>query len=152
MSYKCEHFKIHELVPPQVFKDRGEKAWELMDVKLLRTIDALREEFGSATINNYEWGGDREWSGLRTSDSPWFSAYSQHTFGRAADLIFKEVAAHEVRALIKQISGVSFQGCDYIKEFDNKRIIAAHIHGLEEGISWVHIDVRNYDGLKIFTP
>ena len=79
--YKCEHFAIHELVPPHVFEQRGEKAWELLDDRLLVTLDRLRERYGSMTVNNYYWGSDREWSGLRTNDSPYYSPYSQHTFG-----------------------------------------------------------------------
>jgi hypothetical protein len=50
---KAKYFKIHELVPPKVYQVRGEKAWQLIDPKLISLIDALREEFGSATINNY---------------------------------------------------------------------------------------------------
>lgn len=137
MSYKCKHFAIHELVPPKVFEDRGEKAWELLDDRLLHMIDNLRREFGPATINNYYWGGERDWSGLRTPESPWYSPYSQHTFGRAADLLFKEATADEVRDAIKRHRNVG---------------IYPDITGLEEGISWVHIDVRNYGGLKVFSP
>ena len=39
--YKCENFSIHELVPPNVFYNRGEKAWELLDERLLITLDSL---------------------------------------------------------------------------------------------------------------
>lgn len=147
MSYKCEHFKIHELVPPQVFKDRGEKAWELMDDRLCEGVDALREHFGPATINNYNWGGDRTESGLRIPSSKWYSPYSQHTFGRAADLLFKEATADEVREYIREVWKNYTQSSISPPEYP-----IVEIHGLEEGISWVHIDVRNYDGLKVFTP
>ena len=92
--YKCEHFSVHELVPPDVFNKRGEKSWELLDEHLLITLDKLRKRYGSMTINNYYWGKDREWSGLRTADSPYFSAYSQHSFRRAADCLFKGISAN----------------------------------------------------------
>ena len=100
MIYKCQYFKIHELVPPHVYKERGEKAWELIDDRILKTIDMLRKDLGEATINNYEFGGDRQWSGLRTPDSPFYSPYSQHTFGRAVDILFKDVSAETVRKFI----------------------------------------------------
>lgn len=93
--YKCEHFSIHELVPPHVFHKRGEKAWELLDERLLITLDRLRSRYGQMTINNYHWGKDREWSGLRTSDSPYYSALSQHSFGRAADCLFAKKSAEK---------------------------------------------------------
>ena len=54
--YKCEYFKVHELVPPHVYNARGEKAWELLDEQLLRTLDRLRQRYGPMTINNYLWG------------------------------------------------------------------------------------------------
>ena len=82
--YRCEYFAIHELVPPKVFQEWGEKAWELLDERLLITLDRLRRRYGPMTVNNYYWGKEREWSGLRTKDSPFYSRYSQHTFGRAA--------------------------------------------------------------------
>ena len=39
--YNCKYFAIHELIPPQVYRDRGEKAWELLDPDMLRTLDLL---------------------------------------------------------------------------------------------------------------
>jgi hypothetical protein len=94
---KCKHFSIHELVPPNTFKQRAEKAWELLDERLLITLDRLRERYGPMTVNNYYWGKDREWSGLRTKESPYYSPYSQHSFGRAADCLFKNISAEVVR-------------------------------------------------------
>jgi hypothetical protein len=135
--YKCEHFAIHELVPPLVFEQRGEKAWELLDDRLLITLDRLRERYGSMTVNNYYWGKDREWSGLRTKDSPYFSPYSQHSFGRAADCLFAAKTAEEVR----------------------QEILAAPmdptfelIGSLELGVAWLHFDVRNCDRIKTYYP
>ena len=79
--YKCKHFKAHELVPPAIYDKFGERSFMFLDDRLLKLCDALREEFGSATINNYKWGGDRVASGLRSPDSPYYSPTSQHSFG-----------------------------------------------------------------------
>mgnify|MGYP000698604211 CR=1 FL=1 len=136
--YKCKHFAIHELVPPKVYRDRGEKAWELMDERILQTIDKLRDRFGAAIINNYEFGGDRKWSGLRTSDSPWFSPYSQHTFGRAVDVIFRDVTAEEVREELRNI---------YDQVLNN---VLPGITAVEEDVDWLHIDCRNCERIKWF--
>lgn len=136
---KAKHFKIHELVPPSIYTLRGEKAWELIDSRLITLIDAMREEFGSATINNYKWGGDRQWSGLRTPDSPYYSKTSQHTFGRAADLLFKDHTADAVRKAM-------------IANPDKWLAICPNIT-LEDDVSWVHIDVRNGDNcIRVFKP
>lgn len=67
-----------------------------MDERLLITLDRLRERYGSMTVNNWYWGKDREWSGLRTRGSPYFSDFSQHTFGRAADCLFRNHTAEQV--------------------------------------------------------
>ena len=138
MTYKCKYFKIHELVPPEVYEARGEKAWELMDDRILQSIDKLRERFGPATINNYEYGGDREWSGLRTPSSPWFSPYSQHTFGRAVDVIFRDTTAEEARKKI-------------IHDHDSDEY-EYNITSIESDVPWLHIDCRNCEPLKVFSP
>lgn len=135
--YKCEHFSIHELVPPHVFNNRGEKAWELLDERLLITLDRLRSRYGQMTINNYYWGKDREWSGLRTSDSPYYSAFSQHSFGRAADCLFTGKSAEEIRHDILANP-----------EEDDFKLIGS----LELGVSWLHFDVRNCDRIKTYHP
>ena len=135
--YKCNHFSIHELVPPHVFDQRGEKAWALLDERLLLTLDRLRERFGSMTVNNYYWGKDREWSGLRTKDSPYYSSFSQHTFGRAADCLFSNRSTEEVRELI--LSNPSDSDFELIGS-------------VELGVSWLHFDVRNCDRIQTYYP
>lgn len=135
--YKCKYFAIHELVPPKVFDERGEKAWELIDDRLLITLDRLRERYGSITINNYVWGKDRQWSGLRTPDSPYFSPYSQHTFGRAADCIFADVTAEQVRQ-------------DMLNNIDDP--LFEFVRSIELSVSWLHFDIRNCTRIKAFKP
>ena len=136
---KAKHFKIHELVPLHIYKARGEKAWSLIDDRLIMLIDELRDTFGRATINNYYYGGKREWSGLRTPESSYFSPYSQHTFGRAADIIFNDISAEDVRECI-------------IDKPDKFLAICPSIT-LEDDVSWLHIDVRNEsDGIHLFKP
>lgn len=135
--YKCKHFSIHELVPRKVFEQRGCKAWELLDERLLITLDNLRERYGSITVNNYYWGKDREWSGLRTSDSPYYSPFSQHTFGRAADCLFANKSAEAVRQEIL--------ASPYNSDF---KLIGS----IELGVSWLHFDVRNCARIKKYYP
>ena len=137
--YKCKYFKIYELVPPTVYQERGHKAWELLDENLLRVIDELRNIFGSATINSWKWGGEFKWSGLRTANCKIGSKYSQHRFGRAADMKFKNISPKEVRAIIK--NDARFWGRVMgIKCIENKTP------------SWLHVDVRNYKPIKWINP
>jgi len=132
--YKCKYFKIQELVPKHVYEARGDKAWELLDKDALRMLDGLREAFGVMTVNNWHIGGERNWSGLRTSDSPYYSPYSQHTFGRAFDCIFTSRTAQQVRQAIL-----------------NNRDDFPLVMGMELDTSWLHVDTRNTYRIKTFT-
>ena len=131
-----KYFKIQELVPKPIYLVRGESAFELIDSKLIVTMDAIKERFpnGTMTINNWLWGGARLWSGLRTPDYSGYSKTSQHSFGRALDCVFSEYVVDEVRQYI----------IDNPEEFP-------YVTGIELGTSWLHVDVRNYDGVKKFS-
>jgi len=137
--FKCKYFAAHELVPPAIYDKWGERSFMFMDDRLLHIIDTLREEFGAATINNYKFGGDRQWSGLRTSDSPYYSPTSQHSFGRAADVLFRGHSAEKIREFIKNDSWLVLDCATSVT--------------IEEGVNWLHIDVRNNnEGLNYFKP
>lgn len=107
----------------------------LLDERLVRADQLLRDHFGSVTINNWWIDGDRQYSGLRTQGSPDFSPTSQHAFGRASDKLFR-VPAPEVRRYI----------------MDNWQALG--ITRIEDGVSWVHSDVgyTALGKLVIFTP
>ena len=137
MIYKCKWFAIHELVPPHIFKLRGNKAWQLLDEKALITLDRLREKYGPITVNNYFWGGEREWSGLRTSDSPYYSETSQHTFGRAFDCLFKRQSVGKVRNDIL---------------LSPNELVFKYINAIELDTDWLHFDTRNCLRVSTFIP
>ncbi len=132
-----KYFALHELLPKELFETNSIDGWKLLDSRILITIDKLKEIFpnGTITINNYFWGGNRNWSGLRTPNSNYYSPTSQHTFGRAIDAKFSEYDEDYIRTYI----------IEHPKEFP-------HITGIEMGISWLHIDCRNEDTVKLFYP
>jgi len=132
---KSKYFKIHELVPKKMYEKYGKKSWRYVDTRLIETIDTLKEHFnlGTMTINNYGFGGNREWSGIRTPESPNYSYGSQHSFANAFDIVFSHYTAEEVR--------------NYII---NNPHIFKYVKGLELKVSWVHLDVRNEDELVLF--
>ena len=132
---KSKYFKIFELVPEHIYKKYGEGAWKFIDPRLIEMIDLIKEHFnkGTMTINNYYWKGNRYWSGLRTPESPYYRETSQHSFGRAIDAVFSAYNTNEVREFIKN-------NIDHFK----------YIKGIEDNVSWLHIDVRNEDNLKVF--
>ncbi len=140
--YTPKHFATRELVPPQVYNVRGEKSLQLLDDRALITIDQLREDYGPAVINNWsfwkpnKWYGDiRKWSGLRIKGCPYGSQFSQHRYGRAFDMLFKNATAEDVR------SGILANPENY-----------PYITSLELGVSWLHFDTRNCDRIMTYTP
>ena len=141
--YKPHRFCTEEFVDKETFSKRGELAITTMDVRMLWTADAIRDYFDkSMVINNWKWDGNREWSGIRTGKSQWFSQYSQHTFGRALDFKIPSMDPAEIRQAIKKNHGKveAFKYITRIEEFT--------------GMSWVHIDCAcvNSDKLVIFNP
>ena len=125
---KLNNFAVHELVPKDVYKDRGEKAIQLMDRELLTFIDKLRTHLGrSITVNNWQWGGPFQYRGLRDANSDVYSKYSQHSFGKALDFDVDGMTAEEVRQWI----------------IDNRLLSWVRpITFIEDGVSWVHVDTR----------
>jgi hypothetical protein len=96
MSYRPKYFQLHEVVYPGAIQARGEKAWELMDERILRGADWLREKFGPCVINGKLGGKSFTESGLRDPFTATGAKFSQHKFGRAVDLKFVRVTAKEV--------------------------------------------------------
>ena len=132
--YTCEHFSIKEFVPEVVWMDRGEKAWQLMDLHLLENWDSLRDQLGcTITLNNWSWGGERQASVLRIAGQPHYTAYSQHTFGRAGDGLLEEITAEEVRTRIKK-----------------RDIILPHPVIFEVDVGWIHMDTRQSTDMVTF--
>lgn len=140
MYYSPIYFQVHELVHPNIYKKFGDLSLMFLDANMLWTIDQLRIRYGSATINNYFWKGSRIDSGLRDITSTTGSPYSLHRFGKAFDLIFKNITAEEIRQdIIKNPNDEIFK---HIKRVEWKK------RGVP--ISWLHIDSANINNNRIY--
>ena len=143
MYYRCEHFKIQELVSPKVYSEWGSKAWWFIDQELCKTLDELRKLFDvPITINDWEWGGSYTQSGLRDYGSEYYSPFSAHSFGKAADLKIDEYD-----------SDVAIQ---MIIDWKNEGKLP-HLTRIElDTDGWIHIDVfntqPNNNNLYVFYP
>lgn len=132
--YYPKYFSIRELVPEPVLVEFGEaRCWRLLDDRILRLADLVRETYGPMVCNNWATGGDRTQSGLRVPGQQFYRATSQHAYGRALDLIPRTTDITLVRQGIV-----------------NERQKFHLCRGLERDVSWLHIDVRNSDKLEIF--
>lgn len=132
--YHPKHFELEELVPPETFKLLGEKAWWLLDTLILWTIDQMRERYNRTfTVNNWKSGGPFDERGWRPATTKEGKDHSQHRYGRAIDGDVEGMPADEVRAdILTHPDDPAFQ----------------YITCLETGISWVHLDRRNWNREK----
>jgi len=134
--YRTKHFKIYELVPKAIYyatpESKHHRLWQLFDDRALITLDLLRDRYGSATVNDWYWGGSNEFGGWRPGDCKVGSELSQHKRGRAFDPKFKSITADEIRKdILKDQSLFPFITC------------------LEMGVSWLHFDTRNWTAENI---
>ncbi len=156
MIYKCQHFRIEELVPKvsTIGVENIDLLWMIFDPLALRTLDALRDRYGPATVNDWIFGGSLvtsfnsfqivhthlEYRGYRPPGCLEGARYSQHKFGRAFDVTFRHVEAEEVREDIRAHYYSMPQFHD--------------IRRIEEDVSWLHFDTGNYSGkgIRFFKP
>lgn len=137
-----EYFDIRELVCPHVFRSFGERSWQFFDRDFLEMLLVLRRDIVQApmTVNNWYRGGTLDERGLRCNICQLVKNktlagkvyMTSHANGASIDFDAKGMTAQQVRNLIQ--SKADLMPC-------NVR--------LEDGVSWVHIDV--YDqGVKCY--
>lgn len=132
--FKTKHFILEELVHPAFLSPLSvDKIWGLLDERILRSIDSLRENLSTPIIINTPTNLDR---GLRRFDSAVGAKYSQHKFGRAMDIVVDGIPALDVQIHIR----------DNIKKYP-------FITAMETGTAqWTHIDCRNQPEYTLGSP
>jgi hypothetical protein len=132
---KPRFFSLDELVCEDVYNFYGQIAWQFFDVKLLVTLDRLREKFNKPIfINDWQIHGSQSQSGFRCLKCSIVQAKilsgemycSAHMTGQAADFTVQGLLAEEVRQWIVK----------------NANLLPYPVR-LEEGVSWVHLDTRD---------
>ena len=143
MYYEPKHFSVKELVTPDIYEARGEKALELIDVRIVMILDHLREALDKPiTVNSWSWGGHYSQSGLRDVEhygtaEKYFNSFSQHKYGRGVDFRVEDMTADEVR--------------QYIYDHKDEGALK-YVTFVEEDVSWVHVDVRNCERITRWSP
>ena len=124
-----KHFKVQELVSEGVYNALYEHSLSTIDNRIITFLESLREALGKPiTVNTWHVGGNLQWRGLRTKDSPWYSEKSQHSVGKAVDFDLKGMSAEEVRQWLITNRNLPWVKC---------------IGFIEDGTNWVHVDVRD---------
>ena len=136
-----KYFGIKELVCPHVYEIWGESAWQFLDDRMMENLAFIREGLGKPiVVNNWAKGGQYSQRGLRCNTcilviekTDLRKVYlSAHIFGQAVDFNVVGMTAEEVRQWI----------IDHADELP-------HALRLEDGVSWVHMDVRNKSVEKV---
>jgi len=150
------NFSLDEFVAPEIYRRfQGNSVW-FLNPALILIAQSLRDRFGPIVINNWCKGGkydaetfinleesEKQYfyteSGLRCHCSTTGAEFSQHKFGNAIDLKFKNVTPEQVRKHIIENYGSIYRS-----------IGVSAIEAKTD--SWLHIDCRNknHDQLIIF--
>ena len=128
-----KNFATKELVPPEVYAERGEAASQLMDKRIVDVAQWISDKTGKDIIVNGTLAGHiYTESGLRNFNTTTGAKWSQHKYGRALDLKVVGMTPEEGRQLLK----------------DNwEELKAIGLTCIEKDTpGWVHIDCR-YTGL-----
>lgn len=139
--YEPSNFQQHELVDSSTLKLYESMGWDVLRLfhpTILFSADKLRDKLGvKCTINNWKFGGNREWSGYRTPESPYFSPYSQHN-GKAVDIIIDGFCVDDYSDLRREM-------VDNPWETAWKYVTRVEMTKNHVPISWLHIDVACHD-------
>ena len=131
MSYRPNSFILQELVPPEIFAARGERAWELLNPLTLMALQSVRDKFGPITVNNWHAGGSFKESGMRSMGTPTGAAYSMHKYAGAYDCKSQNATPAEM--------------CEYILKNRGEFPYITTIESPQATKTWLHIDSRNHN-------
>ena len=135
--YIPKNFKETELVDSSVynyFQQRSWSCWSLFNPLLLKTIQAIRDLYGTQiVINNWQVGGLYKFRGFRTNSCPVGEAYSGHKRGCAADM---DIGGQLARSVIQEILDHPWNEA------------FKYITFVEINVDWVHVEVSNLDKIK----
>lgn len=125
------NFHLEEFIPKEVYDQYGPSSIWFIDPVLIDLMQKLREDLGrSITINNWKWGGPRNYSGFRPMSYEKGGKLSQHRFGRACDFLVKDIAPIEVYEFIME------------REQDYLPLGLTTIEDVRFTPTWNHIDIR----------
>lgn len=137
-----EHFSVRELVDPETVDAMGEeRAGNTVDPRLIMALETLRAVLDCTPIiiNDYEWGGNFKYSGVRPCTYTKGAKFSSHRYGNTADLKFPALDPIWVQHFI----------LEHEHEFP-------HIVRMEDAAitkTWLHIECGDRSGpINVFQP
>lgn len=140
-----KNLSLEEYMPPEIIKSYGDRAIRLLDDRVVKIDQALRERYGIIYINSFglNYRGYRPDSYYKNNPN----SQSQHRYGRASDKHFKDIGVDEVYADILKNQqywlGLGLTTMENIKFTKSKG-----------KTGWLHTDVRytNMNQILIVNP
>lgn len=134
-----KYFEIQELVSSNVYEQYKDDALQFLDPKALEALENVREILEVPLIcNNWEEGGSREYCGYREPGCGVGVPTGFHYKGKAFDLISSKMTAQEMREKLEEEKD-KLKYPIRVEKWDNKG-----------EISWLHIDIGNTKGKKLY--
>lgn len=125
------NFYLDEFMDQRTYRVFGERCQWFIDPKIVIIAQYMRTISGSpVTINNWWHGGTFSYSGYRPRNATVGAEYSQHRFGRAVDLKFRDLEPPEAARLVEL-------------HWHNLRAIGlTTMEDIQFTRSWLHLDCR----------
>lgn len=135
-----DNFCLDEFVHPDMYAQFYERSRLFIRPELFAIAQAIRNHFGSLTINSYALGGQLKESGLRMPNTLTGAKYSMHKYGCAIDIHPSKATPEEIREFV-------ISHYDIFKGLGLRRMEI-------DTPTWVHLDVGNTgsDVLILFKP
>lgn len=148
-----ENFDIREFVPRSIWNRFGEKSIWFIRPEVIKIAQAYKDLFTThyqsqhknvasvaIKINDWMYGGGKQFSGFRPPESNIGAALSQHRFGNAFDceiiIVYKDGTRKE--ADYAEVHRVVKANWAYLS-----RIGLTTIESLKDAAGWLHSDCRN---------
>jgi len=126
-----KNFDLREFIDPDTWAIFGASCIWFIDPRLISVVQRIREIVNEPVIiNNWNSGGQYKLSGFRPPSCTIGAKYSQHRYGRAADLKVKSLEPSQVIQIIR----------DNWDELNALGLSTAEDTSLTA--SWTHIDIR----------
>lgn len=124
-------FDVREFVPRDVYAKFGDNSIWFLDKRIIDIKKYIAANIGHPCfVNNWAGGGTLQEGGFRTPASLTGAKFSQHKFGRAADIHFLGITIREVRQFI-------------VEHWENLSALGATtIENIASTPTWLHIDCR----------
>lgn len=141
-----KHFKLYELVSPQVMELLGSNAWSLFNENFLKDVDNLvddlKRDLGckGVIVNDWKWEGRFTQSGFREANSGVGAPSSEHKQGNALDFKFRGITVS--------------QAYHYLIRYQDRYPNITRVENIEHTPTWLHVDGKDTGKaeLYIFNP